>query len=168
MATSKTAPPETVWLDDDQQQAWRRLIAMMMALPAALESDLQRTAGLTMFEYLVLANLSEAEGRTMRMSELAGRANSSLSRLSHVVGRLVRSGWVVKSPCADDGRVSEVKLTKAGMKKLVATAPRHAAKVRELVVEPLTDADLRRLGKAAEAIARRIAESSTDGAPSGS
>jgi DNA-binding MarR family transcriptional regulator len=158
MATSKARQPDTVWLDDDQQRAWRQLIAMMMALPAALESDLQRSAGLTMFEYLVLANLSEAEGTTMRMSELAERANSSLSRLSHVVSRLVRSGWVVKKACVEDGRVSEVTLTKAGMKKLVASAPDHAAKVRELVVEPLTKAELVRLGDAAGAIARRITD----------
>jgi DNA-binding MarR family transcriptional regulator len=151
--------PETVWLDDDQQRAWRQLVSMLMALPAALESDLQRTTGLTMFEYLVLANLSEADDRTLRMSELASRATSSLSRLSHVVTRLEGNGLVVKRVCADDGRVSVVELTKAGMRKIVAAAPLHVAKVRELVVEPVTRADLIRLGKAAEAITDRIAES---------
>lgn len=85
--------PKTVWLDDDQQRAWRQLLALVMELPAALESDLQRTTGLTTFEYLVLANLSEADDRTLRMSELAARANSSLSRLSHVVRRLSDNGW---------------------------------------------------------------------------
>jgi DNA-binding MarR family transcriptional regulator len=161
----KARLPETLWLDDDQQRAWRHIIAMVMALPAALESELQRATGLTMFEYLVLANLSEADGTTLRMSELAHRANSSLSRLSHVVSRLARSGWVVKRPCSDDGRVSEVKLTKAGMKKVTDTAPLHVAKVRELVVEPLTRTELSRLGDAAAAIAERVAESSHAGGP---
>ena len=87
---------ETVWLDDDQQRAWRQLLSMIMELPAALESDLQRTTGLTTFEYLVLAILSEADDRTLRMSELASSANSSLSRLSHVVRRLAGNGLVVK------------------------------------------------------------------------
>jgi DNA-binding MarR family transcriptional regulator len=151
--------PDTVWLDDGQQRAWRQLVSMMMALPAALESDLQRTSGLTMFEYLVLANLSEADERTLRMSELASRANSSLSRLSHVVTRLEGNGLVMKRVCADDGRVSVVELTKAGMRKVVAAAPLHVAKVRELVVEPLTRADLIRLGRAAQAITDRIAAS---------
>jgi DNA-binding MarR family transcriptional regulator len=95
--------PETMWLDDDQQRAWRQLLSMIMELPAALESDLQRTTGLTTFEYLVLANLSEADDRTLRMSELAARANSSLSRLSHVVRRLADNGLVIKRVCADDG-----------------------------------------------------------------
>jgi DNA-binding MarR family transcriptional regulator len=151
--------PETVWLDDAQQRAWRQLLAMIMELPAALESDLQRTTGLTTFEYLVLANLSEAEEMTLRMSELASKANSSLSRLSHVVRRLEGNGLVMKRSCADDGRVSVVELTKAGKKRVVTAAPFHVAKVRELVVEPLTRADLIRLGKLAEAITDRVAES---------
>lgn len=151
--------PEAVWLDDDQQRAWRQLLSMLMELPAALERDLQRTTGLTTFEYLVLANLSEADDRVLRMSELASIANSSLSRLSHVVRRLEDSGLVVKRACAEDGRVSVVALTKAGWRRVVAAAPWHVAKVRELVVEPLTRADLIRLGKAAQAITDAIAQS---------
>jgi DNA-binding MarR family transcriptional regulator len=151
--------PETVWLDDDQQRAWRQLLSMIMELPAALERDLQRTTGLTTFEYVVLANLSEADDRTLRMSELAAKANSSLSRLSHVVRRLADNGLVIKRVCADDGRVSVVELTKAGMRRVAGAAPLHVAKVRELVVEPLTKADLIGLGRAAEAITDRIAES---------
>ena len=151
--------PETVWLDDDQQRAWRQLLSMIMELPAALERDLQRTTGLTTFEYVVLANLSEADDRTLRMSELAAKANSSLSRLSHVVRRLEANRLVVKRVCADDGRVSVVELTKAGMRRVAGAAPLHVAKVRELVVEPLTKADLIGLGRAAEAITDRIAES---------
>jgi DNA-binding MarR family transcriptional regulator len=150
---------ETVWLDDDQQRAWRQLLSMIMELPAALESDLQRTTGLTTFEYLVLANLSEADDRTLRMSELAASANSSLSRLSHVIRRLEGNGLVVKRTCAEDGRVSVVELTKAGMRRVSAAAPLHVAKVRELVVEPLTKAELMRLGRAAQVITDRIAES---------
>jgi DNA-binding MarR family transcriptional regulator len=148
-----------VWLDDDQQRAWRQLLSMIMELPAALESDLQRTTGLTTFEYLVLANLSEAEDRTLRMSELASSANSSLSRLSHVVRRLEGNGLVVKRICAEDGRVSVVELTKAGMRRVSDAAPLHVAKVRELVVEPLTKAELMRLGRAAQAITDRITAS---------
>lgn len=161
----KRRQPETVWLDDDQQRAWRQLLSMIMELPAALESDLQRSTGLTTFEYLVLANLSEADERTLRMSELACSANSSLSRLSHVVRRLEGNGLVVKRVCAEDGRVSVVELTKTGLRRVSAAAPLHVAKVRELVVEPLTKAELMKLGKAAQAITNRIAES---GSPSGS
>ena len=157
------AAQEDYWLDADQQQTWRRLVALMLTLPAALESDLQRTAGLTMFEYLVLANLSEADDATLRMTELAYRASSSLSRLSHVVSRLAKRGWVLKQSCTNDGRVSEVVLTEAGRAMVVRAAPDHARRVQELVIEPLTQRQLKALGDSAAAVVERIAQ--RNGAP---
>jgi hypothetical protein len=65
----------------------------------------------------------------------------------------------VKRVCAVDGRVSVVELTKAGMRRVIAAAPSHVAKVHELLVEPLTKADLIRLGRVAGAITDRVAES---------
>jgi DNA-binding MarR family transcriptional regulator len=158
------AAQEDYWLDADQQQTWRHLVALMLTLPAALESDLQRTAGLTMFEYLVLVNLSEADDATLRMTELAYRASSSLSRLSHVVSRLAKRGWVLKRPCTKDGRVSEVVLTEAGRAMVVQAAPDHARRVQELVIEPLTQRQLKALGDSAAAVVERIAQ--RNGAPS--
>ena len=152
------AAQEDYWLDADQQQDWRQLVALLMTLPTAIESDLQRTAGITMFEYLVVANLSEADEATLRMTDLAYKANSSLSRLSHVVSRLAKRGWVRKRPCANDGRVSEVVLTKAGRAKVVRAAPGHARLVQELVIAPLTRAQLKALGASAAAIVERIAQ----------
>jgi DNA-binding MarR family transcriptional regulator len=157
------AAQEDYWLDADQQQTWRHLVALMLTLPAALESDLQRTAGLTMFEYLVLVNLSEADDATLRMTELAYRASSSLSRLSHVVSRLAKRGWVLKRPCTKDGRVSEVVLTEAGRAMVVQAAPDHARRVQELVIEPLTQRQLKALGDSAAAVVERIAQ--RNGAP---
>lgn len=159
----KRAAQEDYWLDADQQQTWRHLVALMLTLPAALESDLQRTAGLTMFEYLVLVNLSEADDATLRMTELAYRASSSLSRLSHVVSRLAKRGWVLKRPCTKDGRVSEVVLTEAGRAMVVQAAPDHARRVQELVIEPLTQRQLKALGDSAAAVVERIAQ--RNGAP---
>ena len=53
---------EGPWLDDDEQRAWRRTAAVMTLLPAALDAQLQRDAGLTQFSYLTLAMLSETPG----------------------------------------------------------------------------------------------------------
>lgn len=150
------------WLDADQQWAWRQLLSLMMTLPPALDGDLQRTTGLTMFEYTVLANLSEADEVTLPASELATRAVASLSRLSHVVSRLALRGLVAKRTCSTDARVSEVVLTKAGSAKVLEAAPRHVAKVRELVISPLTTAQLSRLGRAAAAISDQVAEASAE------
>src|SRR5215468_621310 len=82
------APREPRWLDAEEQQAWRALASALVRLPAALDAQLRRDAGISHFEYQVLALLSEAPGRTLRMSELAMWAGSSLPRLSQVIARL--------------------------------------------------------------------------------
>ena len=78
------APQEPRWLDPEEQQAWRALASALVRLPAALDAQLHRDAGISHFEYQVLALLSEAPGRTPRMSELAAQAEGSLPRLSPV------------------------------------------------------------------------------------
>ena len=132
-------PPtvEPRWLSDEEQDAWRQLAGVMTRLPAALDAQLQRDAQLTHFGYWVLAMLSEAPGRSLRMSELAARANSSLSRLSHGVTRLVTRGWVRRERSADDGRGQVAVLTDAGWAKLLASAPGHIEAVRSLVFDGL-------------------------------
>ena len=137
------------WLTDEQQAAWRPLVALLLRLPAALDAQLQRDAGLNHFDYLVLSGLSEAPDRTLRMSELAATANSSMSRLSHVVSRLEAKGWVRREACPGDGRAINAILTDDGWQKVVETAPGHVAAVRELLVEPLSDEEFRRLGSIA-------------------
>ena len=57
----------TNWLDDEQRTAWMRLIAMVELLPGVLDTQLRHEADLTHFEYFLLAMLSEAPERTLRM-----------------------------------------------------------------------------------------------------
>ena len=134
------------WLTDEQQAAWRPFIALLLRLPAALDAQLQRDAGITNFDYLVLSGLSESPSRTLRMSELAAIANSSLSRLSHVVSRLEAKGWVRREPCPGDGRFINAVLTDDGWRKVLATAPGHVTAVRELLLAPLTEQEFKQLG----------------------
>lgn len=135
------------WLSDEQQAAWRPFVALLLRVPAMLDAQLQRDAGLNHFDYLVLSGLSEAPGRTLRMSELAARASSSLSRLSHVVSRLEAKGWVRREPCPGDGRFINAVLTDAGWQKVLDIAPGHVAAVRELLIDTLTDEQFRALGE---------------------
>ena len=134
------------WLSDEQQAAWRPFVALLLRLPAALDAQLQKDAGITQFDYLVLSGLSEAPGRTLRMSELAATANSSLSRLSHVVSRLEAKGWVRREPCPGDGRCINAVLTDEGWQKVLATAPGHVAAVRERLISTLTEEEFAQLG----------------------
>ncbi|AZZ56223.1 MarR family winged helix-turn-helix transcriptional regulator [Rathayibacter iranicus] len=129
--------PENRWLTPDQLDAWLRFIAVVELLPGALDTQLQRDAGLTHFEYLTLAMLSEAPDRALRMTTLAARTNATLPRLSHVVTRLVARGYLERQPCASDGRATNAVLTVAGMQKIVETAPGHVATVLADVIDPL-------------------------------
>ncbi len=107
---------EPRWLSQGEREMWMRLVGVTFLLPGVLETQLKRDAGLSFFEYHVLAMLSEAEGRTRSMSDLARWSNSSLSRLSHVVTRLEKQGWVERRPSRENGRVIEAHLTAAGMR----------------------------------------------------
>jgi DNA-binding MarR family transcriptional regulator len=148
----------TRWLDDDEQGAWRRLVSVVLRLPVELDRQLQRDADLGHFEYWVMALLSEAPGRRLRLSELAGEAEASLSRLSHVVTRLEARGLVVREPCPDDARASFARLTDAGLALVVATAPGHVATVRDTVFDGLTPRDVADLTRIAGRIVARLDE----------
>jgi len=153
---TRTAAAAPRWLDDEQQSSWRAFNAAMHKLRWELECQLQRDAGLSFIEYHALARLSENPGHTMRMSELAEVANASLSRLSHLVKRLERRNLVRREPDPNDGRYTDAILTRAGLRLLTASAPAHAAKVRELVIDALSPAELRQLRRASERILHRI------------
>ena len=135
----------TIYLDAQERQVWDALVAILVRLPAALDAQLRRDAGITHFEYQVLAILSESPERTLRMSDLAGRVESALPRLSQVVARLEKRGWVTRTPDPDDGRYTLASLSDEGMAKVVETAPGHVATVRSLVFDPLTKTQLRQL-----------------------
>ena len=140
------------WLDADEQRAWRSFLAMTALLPGALDQQLQADADMGHSSYIVLAMLSEAPDRSLRMSDLAARANSSPSRLSHTVSRLEERGWVRRERSPDDGRGNVARLTDAGWDVVVETAPGHVAAVRRLVFDALTCEQVRQLEDIAGAV----------------
>jgi DNA-binding MarR family transcriptional regulator len=146
----------TRWLDAAEQRAWLRLVGVMLKLSPALDSQLQRDSEITHFDYLCLAVLSERDDRTMRMSDLAGRANATLSRLSHVVSKLERRGWVSRTPSPHSRRVTLVTLTDAGHAVLVDAAPGHVETVQSVVFDGLPPEDVAALERIAGHIVDRI------------
>jgi DNA-binding MarR family transcriptional regulator len=142
----------TPWLSPEELDAWFSLVALTVKVPPALDAQLQRDVGINHFEYGVLAALSENPGRTLRMSELAGFANGSPSRLSHAVRRLEERGWVERHPAADNGRVIEAHLTDAGWEAIVEAAPSHVREARRLVIDALTPAQITQLSEIGRAV----------------
>lgn len=148
--------PEPQWLDQDERESWYALALLLNQLPAALDAQMQRDAGISQFEYMVLSALSMAPQRTMRMSLLGTYAGATLSRLSNVVSKLEKRGWVRRSPDPTNGRSTLATLTDAGFAAVEAAAPQHVAEVRRLVVDPLTKAQQHQLGTIAARMLRAI------------
>lgn len=152
-STTPEQTDEIPWLSDDERAAWITLTAMLMTLPAAIDAQLKRDAGLNFFEYSILVALSRPPGRPLRMNMLALAAGGSPSRLSHAVSRLERQGWV-RRLVHDDSRCIEAALTDKGMAALERAAPAHVREARRLVVDALTPAQLRQF----QQISRQIVE----------
>ncbi|WP_077057483.1 MarR family transcriptional regulator, partial [Streptomyces sp. MP131-18] len=148
----------TRWLNREELAAWLANSAIMISLPAALDARMQRESRMTFFEYMVLSVLSEQPAHTMQMSDLAARTSASLSRLSHVAGRLEKRGLLARARIPGSGRRTNAILTEAGYEAVVAAAPGHVAAVREYLMdglEPHELATLRRIGAAVDAAIKR-------------
>ncbi|NCU89913.1 MAG: MarR family transcriptional regulator, partial [Actinobacteria bacterium] len=124
----------------------------------ALDSDLEGH-DLTMADYEVMAQLSDAPGRRMRMSELAELSMLSKSRLSHRMKVMEKAGWLRREECLEDRRGYWAVMTDKGWKAIVAAAPSHVASVRTRFIDQLSVKEQeRRFGAAlAAAFLRRFA-----------
>ncbi|MFN8158211.1 MAG: MarR family transcriptional regulator [Candidatus Nanopelagicales bacterium] len=146
----------THWLTAEQQKHWRSYLAATTLLSDRLSRELQVEHGLSLADYEILVRLSEAEGRRLRMSQLAESTLASRSRLSHQIDRMEKAGLVVREPCEDDRRGANAVLTEEGWTRLVAAAPSHVEGVREHLVDLLTDEQFTALGTACAIVARHL------------
>lgn len=147
---------DTRWLTKDEQRAWLRTAAVLELLPGALDAQLTRDENLTHFEYFVLASLSEAPQRTLRITALASMTNATLPRLSRVLTGLEKTGLVERSECDEDRRAKNVTLTGAGWAKVVKSAPGHVENVRSLVLDRLTGEQVEQLSTIAAQLLKRL------------
>jgi DNA-binding MarR family transcriptional regulator len=138
---------ETRWLSAEEQFAWRSFVDGVRGLMDVLDRQLQADSNLPHSYFEVLIPLSEAEGRTMRMSELAEAARSSRSRLSHAVARLEERGWVRRVDCPTDRRGQLAQLTDEGFAVVEAAAPGHVAAVRKYLIDRLSPEQVSALGE---------------------
>jgi len=146
------------WLNPSEMKAWRRYIVASRRLLEALDSDLQ-PHDVSMADYEILAQLSDAPDRRMRMSDLADVAMLSRSRLSHRMKVMEKAGWVKRESCPIDKRGYFAVMTPKGWKAIVAAAPDHVASVRTRFVDHLTKADQVVLAEIFEKVTKSLRES---------
>ncbi len=131
----------TDWLDDREQEVWRRLLAVESRMHDQLDRELTEAHGLSIGDYAVLVNLSEAGGFELRMSDLADRLLLSRSGLTRRVDGLVKAGLVSRRACPSDRRGALAQLTPAGLQRLREAAPTHVAGVRRYLIDALGNLD---------------------------
>jgi DNA-binding MarR family transcriptional regulator len=156
---------ETPWLNDDEQRCWRAFGLATRLLTDRLERDLQEAAGMPPTYYELLVLLSEAPGRTMRMSELAHWTHSKPSRITHAVGKLEQAGWVRREHLTSDRRGWLAVLTDDGLAALRAAAPRHVESVRAHLIDLLSPEQVQQLGAISETLLEHLITAEPDPRP---
>jgi DNA-binding MarR family transcriptional regulator len=146
----------TRWLTPSEDRAWRAWLAMAERLRAQIARDLLVDTGLSDADYVVLVHLSEAEGRRLRMNDLAARLNWSKSRLSHQLARMQARGLVQREECSSDARGAFAVLAACGLAEIERAAPKHVASVRRHLIDVLDAEQLSQLAAIAELIAGHL------------
>ncbi len=149
------------WLNPSEMKAWRRYIIASRRLLETLGSDLDGH-DLSMPDYEILAQLSDAPDRKMRMSELAEIALLSRSRLSHRMKVMEKAGWVKREPCPVDKRGCFAMMTPKGWKAIVAAAPDHVESVRTRFIDHLSKADQQMIAEIFERIEQSLRKEVTE------
>ena len=153
----------TRWLNETEQTAWRAYLEVMRLLPNHLEDRLHERHGLTLTDYQVLVEVSEADEHRLRMTELSHRTQLSKSRLSHQIGRMERAGLVLRTQCPQDRRGQWAELTEQGWQVLRAAAPEHVEDVRELFFDLLDEQQTEVLAGILRAVADKLGKSPASG-----
>jgi DNA-binding MarR family transcriptional regulator len=152
MATTTSISPDSRQLDERELRAWRGMLRAHAALTKALDTDLDAAHDLPLSSYEVLMYLNDAEGRRMRMRDLAASVILSRSGLTRLADRLEREGLIRRESCPSDARGAFAVLTPAGAEKLAAARTTHLAGVRSLFLQHFSEAELDALAEAWERV----------------
>ena len=141
--------PDMSTLSRTELRAWSRMVGGVRSLLNALDRQLRDDSGMSHDDYGILSRLHREPGRGLRMSQLAADVGFSPSRLSHAVGRMEETGWIVRSSSVDDRRGTDAKLTDLGAKVVEEASLAHLALVKRLIFDAV---GLDRASAAAEVI----------------
>ncbi len=155
------------WLDDTEQAAWRGFLRAHLLVQDRLRRQLQRDTDLSIADYEVLVNLSEAPDGSLRSFQLGAAMQWEASRLSHQLRRMEQRGLVQRRSCGGDRRGVDVALTERGREAIRQAAPLHVAEVREVFIDALDRAQLESLISVASTVEKRHADLPTVGCPDG-
>jgi DNA-binding MarR family transcriptional regulator len=151
------------WLNEDEMRAWLAFLTAGELLNRRLDQQLKADSGLSHLQYEIIARLSKAPERELRMTELADGVLNSKSGTTYQVTQLEKAGLVRRRSCPGDGHAVYACLTDAGARLVEEAAPGHVALVRELLIDVLTREQLSALADGLGEVSRRMLVSPPDG-----
>lgn len=152
-----TIVAKTKWLNQAEMRAWLAYVTTSVDLQRAIERDLE-PFGLDGGDYQLLAMLSDAPDRRMKMCDLADTLRLSRSGLTRRMEGVLRKKIVARVQSDGDKRVAYAVMTDKGMDLLRKVAPHHVDSVRHHMIDRLNDAEIRALATAFEKIAKGLNE----------
>ena len=127
---------------EGERAAWGGLLETFSHLSARIDDDLRARFGISHVEFEVLLRLAFAEGRRLRIQDLAARSILTRSGMSRAVERLERAGLVIREAAPEDGRGAYAVLTDVGLAHFETAATAHMDFVRRNFLELFSETEL--------------------------
>jgi len=143
------------WLTSVEMKAWLGFVTSSADLLRAIEKDLE-PFGLDGGDYQLLAMLSEAPNHRLKMCDLASVLRLSRSGLTRRMEGVMKAKYVDRVRDETDGRAAFALLTPKGFDLLKRVAPEHLKSVRRLMIDQLTNAEVKAIGSAFAKIGKTL------------
>ncbi|GAA0380170.1 MarR family transcriptional regulator [Acrocarpospora corrugata] len=135
----------TQGLDPQQLGTYFVLMEAVSLLQHHVEQQLRAEGDISSVQFQLLARLAADDGQ-LTMTQLADGVVYSRSGLTYQAGLLEKAGLITRGSSPDDERATLVTITEKGLALVGGLLPGHIQVVRRLLLDPLTDDDLRQLG----------------------
>ena len=126
---------------DPRLLPWIAFIRAHAAVSRALAAELEQEQALSLADYDALVQLAIADGRRLRMNELAERLVLTRSGVSRLVDRLEVDGYVERAACPTDARGAFAALTNRGLGRLQDASPTHLRGVEQHFLAAIPESD---------------------------
>jgi DNA-binding MarR family transcriptional regulator len=133
-------------------QAWMTLCEVVDVVRVTLNRSLQRDAGLSLAENLVLCQVAMAPDARLRMVDIADLLTIGKSAVTKTVDRLEQRGLLERHRDNQDRRIVHAGLTADGAKAFARAQPVFADSVARYFADSLSQPEMRQLRRLATKI----------------
>ncbi len=145
-------------IDERDWGLWADFVLMHRELGRHLDRRLQREAGISQGDYMVMLTLFKSPERRLRAGALGEAMGWEKSRLSHQLTRMAARGLVERVECDSDGRGTWVELTRNGRRALLGAMRDHASAIRSLFLDVLEPAEKQSIADASARVLGRLGD----------